>query len=254
MKLTERAIRSAFFSNESGTVIIDFQFTPVSIEFEKSTAYHSSNMNGFDEPDIGWISGVPSHFALDIFIDRTSESLGEKYTEYEGETLQNTEFYYGYDKYNQSGIIKEYIKSAKNAKANFKVSDYAVNAVFAKNAKYNETIGVFQDLANLLYFITPLGNDTLPVGDMTKKGVVVLKNFKTAQFSPPPVILFFYGDFWKKGFLSRISYSLSAMNKNLIPRRLMANLEFIELSGGVLKDIDIKRIMSTAEFFKDFVA
>lgn len=246
----ERATKKAYITDLNGGNIVDFQFTPEELDFFEGGRFADRSSVGNYHTDYIWISGQPNKFKIDMWVDRTSESFGiggtdpfedasrfpkvanRKYTNFGLVNLVR-----GIQSGSTSSGFQSTFFRNKNTTANkIDPSIYSFNPEFPQDEYANNTKGVYFDLERLLYYVRPLGFE-LSRGTITPDGAISLRNFTQSRFTPPPMVRFFYGNSWSEGYIEEVKYNLSAMNKQLVPRRLKAEISFLRTRWGYLEEI-----------------
>lgn len=269
---TPRANKKAFFSDLSGGHIVEFQFTPEEMKFTEGGKFIEKDMVGHYFNDSMWVSGKASPFDVRMFIDRTAESYmvdGDSDPFEQIKRHPNRFAKYGnLDIVNfVRGIAKGRSSSAfipdfnKKQVAQTKPSAYSSSPDFAQNP--DNTKGVLPDLEALLYYVRPLGldlskqvsQDTTSLhssGDgKTEVKTIKIKDFQQTRFTPPPKVRFFYGDIWREGYIEEVNYTLSILNRDMIPQRLDADIRMICSRWGYLSAIDTSKVSTTPNYMFD---
>lgn len=248
---TDRAVKKAYFSDFFGDNIVEFQFAPHELDFSEGGQYADRVVTGNFFTDLIWISGRPTKFSVQMFIDRTQESfISDQYNQ---DPFANFKRFpnsnprlSGFDIYNMVQGLKQGSSSSGFAtsfkRGNTKEdgnevapSNYSASPQFSQS-QFNEATGVIKDLEAILYYVRPRG---LKLSEITIEGtqVVSIGDYKQNRFVPPPKVRFYYGAFWREGYITEVKYNLSVMNKLLVPRRLDATIEMACTSWGYLNEI-----------------
>lgn len=248
---TDRAVKKAYFSDLSGGHIIEFQFSPHQLDFSEGGNYADRVMTGHFFTDLIWISGRPTKFKVQLFIDRTQESyFVENYNQDPFAELHRfpnrNPKYLNFDVVNlakgiasgntSSGFASSF-KGADTRGANtVSPSVYSASPHY-KQSEFDENVGVLKDLEALLYYVRP---DGLKLSEATFKndGSVSIRDFEQRRFVPPPMVRFYYGAIWREGYMINVDYNLSVMNKLLVPKRLDAEIEFACTKWGYLNEVN----------------
>lgn len=254
---TERAIKKAYFTDTLGGNLLEFQFSPASLDFEEAGRYSTRNPIGSFFTDMVWISGRPSQFNLRMFIDRTQES-------YVADTFNQDPFanvkrlpninpaYSSLDIVNLINGINgsAFFKGRKrNVEGNdITPSNYSASPHYSQS-NTREDIGVMNDVEALMYYVRPKGLKLSEI-IIDNTGIVNTVDFKEGRFTSPPKCRFYYGNMWREGYIVQVRYNLSAVNKSLVPRRMDATLRFSCTRWGHLNDIgDIGNFGSSLDIF-----
>lgn len=236
----ERATKKAYFTNLAGGKLLEFQFSPDILDFNEGGEYMDRIPVGNYFNDASWISGKVSKFNLRMFVDRTQES-------YTAENYNNDPFdgikryptrspkYLNFDIINMLRGIGQR-KPASNGEGNMvDASNYSASPHFSQPS-FNDSLGVIGDVEALLYYVRPEG---LELSDITiqKDGTARVFDFPQGRFTPPPKCRFHYGNLWSEGYIIDVKYNLSIPNKDLVFRRMDADLVMLRTRWGYLRDI-----------------
>ena len=250
---TDRATKKAYFTDLDGNNVVDFQFTPEALNFSEGGRFADRISTGQYFTDYIWISGKPSKFSLNIWVDRTSESMssGETNVDPFEELVRRPKRLFP-----RLGDIKDdLIQGIKNSAGNSGFLSAILKKPFAtegnsidpsvysatpdfSQSMYSETKGVYYDLEKLLYFVRPLGL-SLGTAVTQTNGSLKISDYTQARFTPPPMVRFFYGNTWAEGYFEEVDYSLTVMNKLLVPRRLEADITFLRTKWGYLDEVGL---------------
>ena len=263
---TNRATKAAYFTELDGSHITPFQFTPNELDFKESGKYTDRLSTGEYFPDMVWISGSANDFKIRMFIDRTMESfvssdinadpfssikkLNSRYND--GNTLQILSLITAISNGNNpSGFLNDF-RSAGGGKGNkVPMTSHSMSPDFKQN-QISDGIGVIKDLENILYFVRPKGlridqqstqskislyNPNPNGGVQTQLSTVKYQDFQKKRFVPPPMARFYYGSFWREGYIKEVSYKLTCMNSELVPRRMDAEITFGCVRWGYLTEL-----------------
>ena len=244
---TDRATKKAYFSDLGGGHIIDFQFTPDELILSEGGRFADRITTGEHITDYIWLSGKPNKINLKMWVDRTQESVDfdsadtDPFSDIKRFPRVNNPRFTNFDVVNLvRGISKDSLGGIFRKKGNFTAnkidpSIYVATPDF-KQDLLSDNVGVYKDVEALLHFVRPLGfklgSATIGVGGVTK-----ISDFKQARFTPPPIVRFFYGSSWMEGYIEEVKYSLTAMNKQLVPRRLEADISFLRTNWGYLSEV-----------------
>lgn len=240
----ERAYKTAYFSDKDGINIVDFQLAPIAIDGEVKASYDIKTLTGRTKPDSLWIKNEKEPFIIDIFIDRTQESIpnpeqfnpgGEK--GYLSDFLFKSLGQYTRNIKAMSENVNSASSDAVTAKAKKSWSSFAVNPNFKQDPNI---IGVYADLDKILYFTKPelyTGQSRMTGYNTDVRGEISIYSDEQTTFSPPPAMYYFYGNLWRECVLLSVKYRLSAMTKYLIPCRLEATLTLNIQDEGILSEL-----------------
>jgi hypothetical protein len=247
---TDRAVKKAYFSDLSGGHIIEFQFSPHQLDFSEGGNYADRVVTGNYFTDLVWISGRPNKFTVQLFIDRTQESYfvdnfnQDPFSEISRFPNRNPK-YLNFDVVNlakgiarggtSSGFESSFKKGYEGEGNKVEPSTYSASPHY-RQTSFDENVGVLKDLEALMYYVRPEG---LNLAEATFKadGSVGIKDFSQQRFMPPPMVRFYYGAIWREGYMINVDYNLSVMNKQLVPKRLDANIEIACTRWGYLNDV-----------------
>lgn len=249
---TERATKKAYLTDLNGGNVIDFQFTPEELEFFEGGRFADRQSVGEYHTDYIWISGKPNKFNLKMWVDRTQEAFATGVVNVDP-FADSSRFpgvanrkYTNFDLVNlvrgirngstSSGFQSTFFKPKATEGNSVDPSIYSFNPDFPQDVIQNNIKGVYYDLERLLYYVRPQGFK-LSSGTISTDGVVSLTNFSQTRFMPPPMVRFFYGNSWSEGYIEEVKYSLTAMNKQLVPRRLEADISFLRTRWGYLEEL-----------------
>ena len=253
MSLTSnRSTKGAYFSDTKGGNIIDFQFSPETLEFNEGGRFSDRVLTGRYNVDYIWISGQPTKMSIKMWVDRTLESVTPTDATQDpfGDVVRFPKAtiprYANFDIVNmvrgmKNGIMDRINGNVKNKQLQSKTPIPIDPSVFAVSPNFDQSTttsnkGVFHDVEKLAYFIRPLGYEQ-GVATTNSEGVISISDYKHNRFTPPPKCRYFYGNFWAEGYIQEVSYKLSVMNENLVPLRMEADIEFIVTDKGYLNDI-----------------
>jgi len=246
---TDRAGRRAYFSDISGGHIIEFQFSPSELDFSEGGNFSRRQPTGSYFQELVWISGKTDPYDIRLFIDRTQES----YTvdEYNKDPFASFKRFPNRNpRYNNaevfsyitgigiantsSGFASSFRKKQDGGANEVQPSIYNATPHF-KQTQFEENVGVIRDLESLLYYVRPKG---LKISEATiqSDGTVDILDFPQSRFTPPPMVRFYYGEFWREGYITQVKYTLSAMNKLLVPRRMDATITMECTKWGYLNE------------------
>tara|TARA_Y100000034_G_scaffold29728_1_gene36161 strand:+ start:37440 stop:38186 length:747 start_codon:yes stop_codon:yes gene_type:complete len=239
----DRAVKRAYFSNLEGGNIVEFQFSPASLQFKEGGKFEERIKVGNYFPELIWISGDTNAFELRFFIDRTQESYVRD--EYNSDPFEDFKrFPEPYTKYVPSQVYaliagaKQDSDVRKNGAVGggIQPSSYSASPHYAQSS-FNDNVGVLKDLEALMYFLRPQG---IELGDISisESGEVNINDFSQNRFTPPPMFRFYYGSIWREGYFTNIEYQLSAMNKQLVPNRLDATIKMACSNWGYLSELN----------------
>lgn len=242
----ERASKKAYFSDLEGGHILDFQFTPDELNFTEGGRFVDRVTIGYHKTDYIWLSGKPSKFNLKMWVDRTQESAtplnnsdpfenaktqpASRFSKLGGIAVDNLERSALYSA-GKKAIVKSGAKNGNEVASTV----YSATPDFKQNAD-NEIKGVYFDLEALLYYVRPIGFK-LSTADTQPDGKIKITDYSQSRFSPPPMCRFYYGNYWVEGYIEEVRYSLTAMNKMLVPRRLEADISFLRTNFGYLEEV-----------------
>ena len=229
----DKALRYAYLANISNDFIIDFQFTPDTLVRTESSDVKTENSTGSFDPNLLWVSGLPESFSVHIFIDRTKGSfVGDK--KFSPNVASKP---FNYPNPFESSVILGAIQrvlAGKKVMQDILPSAYDPAPHFAQT----ETNGVLNDLERIKYFLRPKGYTSSAgssiVTQQNFKDKVKISEHNNQLFIPPELVRFFYGDIWIEGYLNEFKYTLSCLNKNLVPERLEGDLTISVHNSGVL--------------------
>lgn len=254
IKISDRALKKAYFTDIYGGNIIDFQFTPESLEFEEGGKFKDRVAVGRYQTDYVWISGKPNTFDLKMWVDRTDESISrtdfyDPFADEKRFPKQTRSRYLNFDIVNLTKDKYNGIKSMFYKKDNIQSNDidpsiYSFNPEFPQDSIQNNSKGVYYDLERLMFFVRPQGFK-LSSGTLETDGTLKISDVKQSRFTPPPKVRFFYGNMWCEGYISEVKYTLSAMNRNLVPRRLEAEIQFLRINWGYLEEVEVNNEVKT---------
>jgi hypothetical protein len=244
--MAEKALTHAYFSDVSGKVVIDFQFSPASLTFVENSKVVEETVVGHYGNDLLWIGGNVSDIKLHIFLDRTEESLVGQKSDALNRTIKTPNVFVAPF---QSSVILEAIKNVLGMSSRPGINDperssYDPAPHFAQNP--NNTTGVLGDVAKFQYFMRPEGykNSVIIVeggANKSSKDEDTLTNPNDALFSMPPLIRFYHGEIWVEGYLSVFNYKLTVMDKQLIPNRLEADINIKVHRFGTFRTVTFVR-------------
>lgn len=243
----------AYLADVDGKNIIQFMFAPNTLGFSEGNNYYEEIKIGRTKPDVLWVSAQPQSFSFEIFIDRTAESAG---------TNENLDIYADYKTTGFQAASQRFFPSLtqrlrtiinKLHSSNYTImaeyegqlSDLNIAPHYQQNLEENEVKGVLPDLEKLLYYVRQKGakGSDLVVEDLGNIGEVssaISQNITADRlFVSPPKCRFYYGSIWKEGYIRNIQYQLLVPNAQLIPRRLVANIDFLITRGGTLSEVNI---------------
>lgn len=230
----QRAVAGAYFSNQDGSVIFDFQFAPHELSFSDKNKFYTRMKVGAYRPEFVWISGDSKQIELNLFIDRT---YGSKTREDLGADLSTLPAFRQPSSNPRviPGQADSYAQSANPPQfddSNFKqfASRFSPNPKFPQSAN-DEEIGVYLDYENLRYFLN-INLKRVSREDLLR-GVIQYED----RFIPPPKALFIYGNLWMSGYIVEVQYNFSAMNKFLVPKRMEAKVMFVVEDDGLLNPV-----------------
>lgn len=253
----DRAKKYAYFCDSEGDNIVDFQFNPANLPLSEGQEYNDKVTTGSYEPDVLWVSAKTQRFNIDMFIDRTYESAGgnsvnDSFVPNKNPFQGLTNLAFGtveasatFNNGNRivTGLRNAFRKENKEdaLEARFVKSDYrAGNNV--NSGDFDANVGVLGELKKLLFYVGPKDVNSIPRADVSNDFLTINANTKVIQYSgarkyftPPPMVQFFYGNIWREGFIENIEYNLSVPNRDLVPQRLEATLQFLVVRGGFLE-------------------
>jgi hypothetical protein len=238
-ELTPRATKRAYLTDINGDNVVNFQFAPASLTFSEGNTFHERLKTGAYYAEYTWISGVRRAFTLEMFIDRTLQSFsGPEFNQDIASEVRRIPAIFPQFTAFQSSAYVNAIRRAKGRRAEVPtvpMTSHSKSPEFAQN-NLNEEKGVYPDLHKLLYYIRP-SVLTQSTGFFENTGTIEFDSNANNRFTPPPRCRFFQGNQWKEGFISQVEYELSAMNRELVPRRLIANFTFLVEREGILVDL-----------------
>lgn len=262
---TDRAIKRAYFSDLSGNHIIEFQFSPAELDFSEGGTYADRVSTGNYFTDLVWISGRPTKFRVQMFVDRTAESYFV--SNYNQDPFADlTRFpnrlpkYLDFDILNlvkgiangntSSGFVSSFKKRYEGAGNDVDASTYSATPHFAQPLD-KASQGVLRDLEALMYYVRPEG---LTMAEATFKpdGSLNVKDVGQQRFTPPPMARFYFGSIWREGYIINVDYNLSVMNKELVPLRMDANIEFACTRWGYLSEVSQEPKENAINFSNEF--
>jgi len=221
----ERAIKYAYLSNVRGDFVINFQLTPHELKMTESVKIKTESITGNNKVDLYWTSGNVESFNFDMFIDRTQNSrVGASYST-ESQRPKNINIFPSIVETSATiqGLNKLFANPVERDE--FVISGYDPSPHFKQVDDEN---GVLRDLEQLKYFMRPDGMEKQKGIMLTEggnfKGSFNAPNEDELIFNSPPILRFFYGSIWKEGYLSKLNYTLSVPNRELVPLRLQAKL------------------------------
>ena len=252
--VTNRARKKAYFSDLDGGHIVDFQFTPDELTFVEGGRFSDRIATGQYLTDYIWISGKPNSFNIKMWVDRTQESmvLGDQNTDPFSDVTRfpkkSHPRFTNFDVVSlirginnsdtSSGFASTFAKKSDAKTGNaIDPSKYSATPDFKQDI-FSENKGVYYDVENLMYYVRPKGF-SLAKGTVSNDGSIKISDYKQTRFTPPPMVRFYYGNLWSEGYIEEIKYSLTAMNKQLVPRRLEADITFIRTNWGYLDEVGI---------------
>lgn len=246
LNVAERAKRRAFITNVDGSKIIDFQFTPTGFSGEETASYNVKNKTGVHDADMLWVSGNSHSLPIEIFIDRTEESVGTGKQVDKFAPLDTNKTYFMYDAEQYVLAMRAVAEGLYNGIPASRIvkTDYAVSPEFAQGDENTRNAnGVYPDLLNFLYFVRPKGyvstDAKVSSYDVkTVRGFFKYKSRVAQKFVPPPMLRYFFGNIWVEGYASGFTYELSMVNKDLIPLRLTGTLNIHVSDWGILSSIN----------------
>lgn len=238
---TERAKKRAYFSDVDGGHIVEFQFTPDELNFSEGGRFADRISTGFHMTDYVWISGKPSKFKLTMWVDRTTESF-VNFEASDTDPFANITRLPRNNRFSEDnfalvrGLKRAFMEEAPPMKANaINPSVYSPTPDFSQEG-YSDNVGVYMDVEALMYYVRPEGFQ-LGKAIEDAEGAINLSQFQQSRFTPPPKCRFFYGNAWMEGYIEEVKYSLTMMNKILVPRRLEADISFIRTNWGYLNEV-----------------
>lgn len=241
---TERATAGAYLADLNGQNIVDFQFSPHELDFSEDSNIVDRMNVGHYYPELVWISGKLKTFNVKMFIDRSLESMvkdsqnNDPFSDVKRFPDQNP-------RSDNSVDYSNGLKVANGGQADeirVEMTSFDVSPEYPKVTN-NDEKGVYPELEKVLYYIRPKGLK-IPSSSLSDKGILTVEDLEISRFTPPPVVRFFYGNLWKQGYLSKVSYTLSVVNKLLVPQRMEATLEFMIEAEGILNDISQSSTLS----------
>lgn len=249
---TQRATKKAYITDINGGNVIDFQFTPETLELFEGGRFADRISLGEYHTDYIWISGKPNKLDLKMWVDRTMESTGigsiiDPFSDTARFPKVTNPRFTNFDIVNLVRSIKAGSTSSGFQSTFFKrtggktpntvdPSVYAFNPEFPQDDVTNNTKGVYQDVERLMYYVRPQGFK-LSSGKIEQDGSIKLTDFSQTRFTPPPKARFFYGNLWCEGYIEEVKYTLSVMNRELVPKRLEADISFIRTRWGYLEEV-----------------
>lgn len=270
MELTERAKKKAYFSDLDGGHIVDFQFAPEELNLTEGGRFADRVTVGHYFTDYVWLSGKPNKLKLTMWIDRTQESMitGDLDVNPFEDVLRfprrSRPRFTNFDVVNlvrgiasggtSSGFASTFKKKNTAGANQIDPTVHSATPDFNQSG-YNESVGVYRDVEKLMYYVRPEGFE-LGTATFQNDGSVKISDFKQARFTPPPMCRFFYGSMWMEGYIEEVKYNLTVMNKQLVPRRLEAEISFIRTNWGYLNEIasdvsaeDFYEVSSSPRYF-----
>lgn len=258
---TDRATKKAYFTDLDGNHLVQFQFTPDTLEFIESGLYIDRIPIGKYFNNLTWISGKPNTFELRLFVDRTQESyLIENYNQSpfdsvtrfpnqhsETRSLDILNLLAGIKNSNtSSGFASNFRDQGEKTSNKVTPTSYNASPDYPQTA-FNEGTGVMPDIEALLYYVRPKG---LKLSEITiqRSGEVRIDDFDMGRFIPPPMVRFYYGNLWREGYIVDVKYTLSVMNKLLVPRRLDAQIKIACTNWGYLTDLNDESLEGSEDF------
>lgn len=253
LPISDRATKRAYITDLNGGNVVDFQFTPEELSFFEGGRFSDRISTGEYHTDYIWISGKPNKFNLKMWVDRTAESFGsdnmsDPFADTSRFPKHGNKRFTNFDLVNlvrsiregstSSGFQSTFFKKTAEEGRQIDPSIYSFNPDFPQDVVANNTKGVYYDLEKLLYYVRPQGFK-LSGGTISTDGTVSLSNFAQSRFAPPPMVRFFYGNSWSEGYIEEVKYTLSAMNRQLVPRRLEADISFIRTRWGYLEEVGV---------------
>ena len=249
MATTSRATKGAYFSDTNGGNIVDFQFSPESLEFTEGGRFEDRILTGQYHTDYIWISGQPTKQEIKMWVDRTDESFNnvdkteDPFSDLVRFPKASIPKYANFDIVNFLKGVKNGITDLTKNGLSKKTDDtantvdrsvYSVNPAFSQDVT-SANRGVFYDVELLSYFIRPKGFKLSSATDTN--GIIKITDFPQNRFTPPPKCRFFYGNYWAEGYIQEVDYKLTVMNENLVPLRMEADIIFLTTKWGYLNDL-----------------
>lgn len=235
-----RATKPTYITTLNGDIAVPFQFAPHELNGAESGNFSERVRIGGHTPELIWISGQVRRLNVPFFIDRTTESIGQR--------RANPRQFDPLIRFQRSnpkirpGDAEAYRLGTQNANGGaeedagkFVQTDFDPNPNF-RQFPDDAGRGVYLDLDLFLHFVRPSGKG-ITEAKFNSVGEFNILDDQEARFVPPPVCRFFHGNYWLQGYLSRIEYKMSALNALMVPRRLEGTLEFLIEKDGVLIDI-----------------
>jgi hypothetical protein len=247
---SDRATGRAFLTDLQGGNIVDFQFAPFTLDFEEGGNYEQRTKIGHHFTDAVWISGQPSMFSLYMFVDRTNESVPMDIYDMPYSKVHTMN--HRKPQYNQltlTNLARLIVKKEYKGEKDFKQSEHFPNPEFAQG--YDPARGIYPDLEKLLYFVRPEGIN-MDNNTIRNSAEVSVQDFEMYRFTAPPMVRFHYGTLWRECYMTNVKYKLSAMNKELVPRRFEADIKLVTVRQGYLENVTNfnNTINTDAEFGK----
>lgn len=261
---TDRAVKKAYFSDLGGEHILEFQFSPHTLDFQEGGRYSNRVSTGNFFTDLVWISGEVNAFDLRMFIDRTQESYTvenadqDPYSSFRrfpnaknpAPNLDIVNLIRGITNSNTSSGFANSFRKPSTSGANYvEPSKYSASPQF-KQTSFNDNVGVIADVEALMYYVRPKGLNLSEI-TISSDGSASVKDFEQGRFVPPPKCRFYFGNMWREGYIVNVKYNLSVMNKQLVPQRMDAELKMICTKWGYLNDINTPTLDSAVPFDDD---
>lgn len=247
---TDRATKKAYFTDLDGGHLLEFQFAPFELNFEEGGRFVDRLPTGRYFNELVWISGKPTEFNLQMFIDRTQESyVSENFDQdpfSDVRRFPNRNPVYGFldivgliegikNSNTSSGFATSFKKKNQQGANEVAPSNYSASPHYVQR-QFDEGSGVIPDLEALLYYVRPKGMK-LSEATIHKDGSVKVTDYEQARFTPPPMIRFYYGNLWREGYVIEVKYNLSVMNKLLVPKRMDADIKIACTNWGYLNEM-----------------
>ena len=251
--MIDKATKHAYFSDVTGNVIIDFQFSPHELEFRENSKIVGESVVGHFGNNLLWIGGDVSDVKIHIFIDRTEESFVGQKSDLTTRHIQTPGIFSNpLEKSVVVDAIKNVISMSQLPGINNPERSYYDPAPHFPQKENSET-GVLNDIAKFQYFTRPEGykSNTIVIKEgskSSKRDRYVYTSENDALFSAPPIIRFYHGEMWVEGYITNFSYKVSAMNTELIPRRMEG-----DISIKVHRYGSFKTVVFTQEMFNSFI-
>lgn len=248
---SNRATKGAYLCDLQGGHIVDFQFSPETLEFNEGGRFNDRIITGRHDTDYIWISGQPTRQNIKMWVDRTLESntqldqTSDPYSSITKLPKSAIPRYADFDVVNfingvKNGLVDLYSKARGikdvTEQTSLEPSTYAVSPNF-NQATSNDSKGVFYDVELLAYFLRPEGYELAKATNTN--GVISIDDVKQTRFIPPPKCRYFYGNYWAEGYIQEVEYKLSVMNDNLVPMRMEADIVFLRTKWGYLNELTI---------------